>query len=119
MLTSCQGRAGLELQDTGSGTGKSVRRHIVLGQSRAGQGQSRAACKLPSRVKSNAKPKPGATNCEKCAKKEAREGAQGEASAAWPTHTHTHTVQLVGSSKSVWGEGRGSKLTGYGHDMLA
>lgn len=31
-------------------------------------------------------------------------------------HTHTHR-QLVGSSKSK-GEG-GSKLTGYGHDMLA
>lgn len=32
------------------------------------------------------------------------------------THAHTHR-QLVGSSKSK-GEG-GSKLTGYGHDMLA
>lgn len=91
-------------------------------QGRGRAGQSRAGCKLPSRVKSNAKPKPGATNCEKCAKKEAREGAATEASAAWPTHTykHTHTVQLVGSSKSVCGgRGRGSKLTGYGHDMLA
>lgn len=83
------------------------------GRGRAGQA---ASCQVESSQMPN---RNQAQQIVRNAQKKKQEKEHKEKQVQHGPHTHTHTVQLVGSSKSVWGEGRGSKLTGYGHDMLA